>query len=1435
MVKGVKMEKKCTRKYDKLPSISGTPFSGFEDIVIESRQIVENRIINFIKYCKNDAEGVSARFILGEWGEGKTDSYNRLIRPTVETNDDYIFFVSASRLSNSYGNESLMNFAKFDLREDARFFVHLFNSIKSGLDDDDDDRIPEFTKYKNPKSYLAHTLEDLLQGSKNKKIYIFIDEFEELLSNTRILRRIISGLKEAINGEYKPLSKDGEYEGCLHFFIACTPESYYKIQVHDDTKGVMGGFDRRINKIALPEITKKEGIEYLFALLNYSYNKNLPKPLPIADIALFNTILRVCHGNLGVLTSLFTDILINIPCDLDTDKIQVLDYLNLINYFKNTKINVFGAQTPCIETDNYEKITKNLKEQSTVKLGETCNNVFNLLLGNLKPFEMEEICEKFDINKIDVTEAISVINQELNDIEKIDNSIIKLSPLKNELTTDELEHKLEKRGYIRSSDEKKVFFVPRSGYEEPLETFIDRITFVHLDKDNRLYSSVYLPRGSSISTFFNYEVEGFEDNIDSVFESVIDNIDYYIASDSLLNQIYPTPVPPELIYFTDKMEKLKLWRFISTNLRDQYEKNILESFIKLLNDSKEFEINYDMAEKIEDGYVVEVHDNRTNTKIKTLFYIVNGDVKTNHLNELNNILYENLDIHMALLLYNGDITEDATDILISESLSELDRLIEIPLHASLTKKMLFGFNSDSTKKYKKFIDIDVYHGICEKLVNEDLNFHTKIQNWIKIQRDNGLVIEELPIESTNNIKEFGDGLKFYLNYDGTFTPQEIHKKNIDGILRYKKYNAKGFVAADLEDSPNKFEAITKDLVKNGFLIEDNGLISIKENPVSKRIIEILKRKNSLGLSNLKSCFIIKDRKEKTFESVFTNILQYKGLITKTQGKNPIVNIQEKNKALKELKQNFNKYKESLNNSAIKSDAHFYERKKYAGKLIMLNEFNHFLQERYDEVLSTGDEEKALLKINICNKLIDQFDEFFRKSIETSSAKQEKLIEDLDNKKHELDEIFEKVLFKSRRWLKMDFKEDNIFEYSILRKELDNVLQISKKNYSKGELEKEIEKFENSYYNKYNTKQEARDKMYEIFDFNKSHTTYPYFNFKFYIMKVQYDKLEGKISSIKNEFERILIKFDEIDTRNEEVQSELKEIESIGLNTKIALYLFKKLKKALTYLDGDVKTINYELEVADLVDKAEKRIKNIREKIKLIDDSTSVIKNLNQHENKFLSKIKDYENDYNNIREKCDIDRLNNDIKRFSDKLEENEIKYNNMDIDQFLNDNGENSGRILDSWLNDVLNIKTAIEFEWDDFTEEIVKSIFDLERIISILIKKEDLKDNKEINELKYDFNQLKDVINNKIDYSTKNASELKESQEKINNKARIIIRKYLPDDALLLFETIESLNTKWIDVEKISEIVKERYNLDSKRLDDALNYLVEKGYMQKAFSLTI
>ena len=1045
--------------------------------------------------------------------------------------------------------------------------------------------------------------------------------------------------------------------------MACTPEAYYKIQVHDDTKGIMGGFDRRINKINLPEIRKEEGINYLYSLLNYSYDYNLPNPMPISDISLFNTILRICHGNLGIITSLFTDLFNSLRKD---DEIEILNHRNLISFLKHKEINVFGANTPCIDNENYDKITKNLKEQSTDSLGDLCLEVFNLLLGEYKPFKLDEISLRTSSSRSDILTALEIINKTIYEQEKIEKSVIKLSPVKKEIDFEGLEYELkEEYNYIKSADNKKNFVIPFTDYEEPLSTFKDRITFYEFEKEkNSLSSSMYLPVGYDINPFFNEEIQGSEDRVEDVLSSFREDEKYYMASDSLLNHIYPTPVPPELIYFTDKLEKLKLWRCVNHNLRDLYEKNFLDAFLEALKKSNIFEVN---EKTILDGFpIISLRDDETNTTINTLVYVINGDVKPKILNELNNILYENLDVHMALLLYNGDMIEKSTKILSENTLSELDRLLPLQMHASLAKKILFGFLANNTKKYKKFVEKELYKGICEKLFDEDINLSNKIKKWVYTQKNTGLVIDELVIKSTNDIKVFADGLKLYLNYDQSFTTKQIYEKNFEEILKYKKFGARGgFISSDYEDRPKVFEDVTADLIENGFLIKNpDKTISVITNPVEKRIIEIIKRKKKIDLSNLVNCFIVRDRKEKTFESVFINITEYKGIIKKSN-KNPVLEILELDTALNNLKKDFSDYNKALTSNDVPDDAHYYERKKYGGKLIMLNEFNHFLNNVYENAVNENDEKKALLKINICSRLIQQFRDNLEKAIVHSSEKQEKLIKNLKEDKKELDNVFEDVLHESRKWLRLKVDENNIFQYKIMKKEFDNIIKIHDKNYTKNDLENEIIQLETSFKNKYG-KKGLEEELYKIFNFSKTYTTCPHYNLKFYLMKVKSTKLENDMNSIKNEFLRILTKFDEIETRNSEIKTELKDLEEKSKNTKMAKHMFKNVMKTPFFVDGDLKEINHDIEVSELVEKAEKRIKDISDRIKLITRFNTFIEDLSKDEKIVLSRIKQYKADCQKIKEIFNVEEYKNDIQKFEDKIEEFEIDYENMDIDKFI-------------------------------------------------------------------------------------------------------------------------------------------------------------------------
>ena len=65
------------------------------------------------------------------------------------------------------------------------------------------EKLPILEEYPDPNTYIRDILEDFTEKN-SKKIFIFLDEFEEILNQYEdILRDIISGIKETINGNYQ--------------------------------------------------------------------------------------------------------------------------------------------------------------------------------------------------------------------------------------------------------------------------------------------------------------------------------------------------------------------------------------------------------------------------------------------------------------------------------------------------------------------------------------------------------------------------------------------------------------------------------------------------------------------------------------------------------------------------------------------------------------------------------------------------------------------------------------------------------------------------------------------------------------------------------------------------------------------------------------------------------------------------------------------------------------------------------------------------------------------------------------------------------------------------------------------------------------------------------------------------------------------------------
>ena len=718
------------------------------------------------------------------------------------------------------------------------------------------------------------------------------------------------------------------------------------------------------------------------------------------------------------------------------------------------------------------------------------------------------------------------------------------------------------------------------------------------------------------------------------FEKLISKEVAYLANESVLNLIYPTPIPLDLVYFTDEEDKLKLWRYVSHNLNEEYEKNILEAFSIVLNESKIFEIERNNSQ-------IQLIDKETNTNINTYFLVVNGDVKVQDINDANEILNKDYRINLVVILYNGEFTQKASEALSIKSLGENDRyqIMDIQLHHSIAKKLLFGFKS--VMEYKDKIDTDLFEGVCKEKI-EEMNLKSKINDWLIYQVGRGLLINQIQLKQSRNPQVFADGLKLYLNYDGSHSPEEIHKLNIEGILKFKKYGTrKGFISSDFEDGPSEIIKVSSDLKANGFLNEnDDKTFSIETHPVETRIWEIIKNKEKVSLKDLRSYFIIRDRNDKAFQDVFINILKYKGMI-KQSGKNdnPFFEINHTKEALLDLKENYDNYKNDLKAENFKLLNHYYVRKLYSSNLILIDEFDMFLTTTYNEAVLSKD----LLKINICSKILNQFNENFKIAINSASNAAPKIINDIDNIKSNLDKSFDNIVKKSVLWLNTNFDKNQIVEYKGLLEDFNDINDLFNIQFSKEELESEIKKIESKF--KSENPDDYKEKLLEVFGFRKENTTEPYFNIKIYLLNQKKAKIIEKSSKIQDKLNKIEDKFDEINDRQIELNERLEKIKTnVSKNNKLSLYMYKQLESANISSKGSVKLVTDYIDLTSLKESSENSIKIIGDRILLVMEYTDLIEKINDAEVRFLKNLNITKDNYLMYKRICDTKNFEIDLK-----------------------------------------------------------------------------------------------------------------------------------------------------------------------------------------------
>ena len=189
---------------------------------------------------------------------------------------------------------------------------------------------------------------------------------------------------------------------------------------------------------------------------------------------------------MGNLTTLFTEIFKSL---VENGQLKILNYNNLLSDLKNREITAFGGQTQCIDS-NFDRIIYYLNDQTNKSDGNFCKEIFKLLVGELRPIPQIELSKIISEDDIPVEKLINTINNDIKEKDKIERSIIKVAPLKSDISLDDLISILEEQEYVKDH---KTFVISSIKYSESIEEFKERVVSYELNDELKLIPKVFLP------------------------------------------------------------------------------------------------------------------------------------------------------------------------------------------------------------------------------------------------------------------------------------------------------------------------------------------------------------------------------------------------------------------------------------------------------------------------------------------------------------------------------------------------------------------------------------------------------------------------------------------------------------------------------------------------------------------------------------------------------------------------------------------------------------------------------------------------------------------------------------------------------------------------------------------------------------------------------
>ncbi|MEM3610307.1 MAG: hypothetical protein QW076_05405, partial [Candidatus Anstonellales archaeon] len=960
------------------------------------------------------------------------------------------------------------------------------------------------------------------EENRKRRIYIFIDEFEEiLLKHVEIQTKFLSGIKELINGQLGIIHKGGEFEGCVHIIIACTPYAYNRLKEDVGIKEIFGSLTSRVgpNVIELPQIPKREALDFLINILKYCYDGNLPSILPIKSSGILNGICIISQRNLRPLIQLLIDLLISAAID---SNLYVIDYNIFINVLKKKEISIFGETTTCIDSDLWTKIENALYN---IKIyGNKCLELFKLLAGELKPFSIEEINKRLGLREGEVHNLVEIINQELSKI-GISRAISRLEPLKEGKSVDEL------IDYLKPASGQII--LPNSTI--PLSRFIDEIIHYEIE-GNYLKPVAIFPKEDDelIKMFETYEdVRINEDAAEFLHRKIKDFFDLtsknrrFMLSKELILQLYPSPLVTQLDFISERPKRMNFWREALRNFEDK-KVELRDGIIEVINNSERFKIDR-FSNRITLKYTPHLGVEK---EIETLIYTSTVGINMNDILIIKETL-KGERIDLVLLFYTGLIDEDA-----SKELSSMPKVL--PIHIK-------------TIRAQQLIALSLVRRIDPKIINENLlrvkldqifheiNFERLFNTWMEKCKKEGFLIDDLSKTFGEDDKSLAQSMIYYIEtIKRNFTLEDVFQE-VKKLKSFRLYGGKevSFDPKDIDaDNFDKFRgSIEKyhfDLLKNLFIKESESIINITDNPVEQKILDLIKA-NKRSVDLIKREFIIFAQNKGILEHVYLPILESKGYIK--IGKNEVyfVSMQDLSR---EAMRAFEDYNKKINEKSQEwwTYAHICISKKYESKVIILNEFNeyiHSLRNKYEDLGIRYDEDlsRRLMKklIDLLNYYHNSLEPLIDKAYSYSIELRERVRKNFES----IGSIINNVLSEYNRYCDSPYVLDNIEEYADIKKWFEKLQEIFDKEYSQEEIKEGVRILDTQF--KAKEKHEGRPRY---FFFETPEKEASFFNYKIYDLEKKIEDFENRCSEIKRVCDEITSLENEITKISAKIKSKI---------------------------------------------------------------------------------------------------------------------------------------------------------------------------------------------------------------------------------------------------------------------------------------------------------